>query len=117
MTVSYAAVGSSVGIGAFSGRQVDFGASDVPMTSSEPAAARGGPVAQVPVTLGGEGVVYNLSLPASARLHLTGPVLAAIFLGQITRWNNPALTALNPVRPARPRSNSRVLSGWRTCSP
>jgi phosphate transport system substrate-binding protein len=50
----------------------------------------------VPVALGGEGVVYNLSLPAGARLHLTGPVLAAIFLGQITRWNDPAVTALNP---------------------
>jgi phosphate transport system substrate-binding protein len=50
----------------------------------------------VPVALGGEGVVYNLSLPAGARLHLTGPVLAAIFLGKITRWNHPALTALNP---------------------
>ncbi|MFI5081286.1 MAG: phosphate ABC transporter substrate-binding protein PstS, partial [Streptosporangiales bacterium] len=51
---------------------------------------------QVPVALGGEGVVYNLSLPAGARLHLTGPVLAAIFLGQVTHWNDPALTALNP---------------------
>ena len=96
MTVSYSAVGSSAGIAAFSARQVDFGASDVPMTTSEQAAASGGPVAQVPVALGGEGVVYNLSLPAGARLHLTGPVLAAIFLGQITRWNDPAITALNP---------------------
>ena len=93
MTVSYSAVGSSAGIAAFSARQVDFGASDVPMTASERAAASGGPVAQVPVALGGEGVVYNLSLPAGARLHLTGPVLAAIFLGQITRRNDPALTA------------------------
>ena len=96
VTVSYSAVGSSAGIAAFSARQVDFGASDVPMTASEQAAAGGGPVAQVPVALGGEGIVYNLSLPAGARLHLTGPVLAAIFLGQITRWNDPALTALNP---------------------
>ena len=96
VTVSYSAVGSSAGIAAFSARQVDFGASDVPMTTSEQAAASGGPVAQVPVALGGEGVVYNLSLRAGARLHLTGPVLAAIFLGQITRWNAPPITALNP---------------------
>ena len=96
VTVSYSAVGSSAGIAAFSARQVDFGASDVPMTASEQAAASGGPVAQVPVALGGEGIVYNLSLPAGARLHLTGPVLAEIFLGQITRWNDPALTTLNP---------------------
>ena len=65
------------------------------MTASEQAAAKNGPVTQVPVALGGEGVVYNLSLPAGARLHLTGPVLAAIFLGQVTRWNDPAITALN----------------------
>ena len=96
VTIGYSAVGSSAGIAAFSGQQVDFGASDVPMTASEQAAAKGGPVTQVPVDLGGEGVVYNMSLPAGARLHLTGPVLAAIFLGQITRWNDPALTALNP---------------------
>jgi phosphate transport system substrate-binding protein len=96
VTVSYSAVGSSAGIAAFSARQVDFGASDVPMTASEQAAASGGHVAQVPVDLGGEGIVYHLTLPASARLHLTGPVLAAIFLGQITRWNDPAITALNP---------------------
>ena len=49
VTVSYSAVGSSAGIAAFSARQVDFGASDVPMTASEQAAASGGPVAQVPV--------------------------------------------------------------------
>jgi phosphate transport system substrate-binding protein len=95
VTIGYSAVGSSAGIAAFSAGQVDFGASDVPMTATEQAAATGGPVTQVPVALGGEGVVYNLSLPAGARLHLTGPVLAAIFLGQITRWNAPALTALN----------------------
>ena len=96
VTLSYSAVGSSAGIAAFSARQVDFGASDVPMTASEQAAASGGPVAQVPVDLGGEGIVYHLTLPADARLHLTGPVLAEIFLGQITRWNDPAITALNP---------------------
>ena len=50
----------------------------------------------MPDALGAEGVVYNLNLPAGARLHLTGPVLARIFLGQITHWNDPAITALNP---------------------
>ncbi len=96
VTISYAAVGSSAGITAFSARQVNFGASDVPMTAAEQAIATGGPVTQVPVDLGGEGIAYNLRLPAGARLHLTGPVLAAIYLGQITRWNDPAITALNP---------------------
>ena len=66
------------------------------MTASEQAAAEGGPVVQVPVDLGAEGVAYNLSLPAGSRLHLTGPVIARIFLGQITSWHDPAITALNP---------------------
>ena len=96
VTVNYSAMGSSAGITAISARQVDFGASDVPMNASELAAAKGGPVTQVPDALGAEGVAYNLNLPAGARLRLTGPVLAAIFLGQITHWNDPAITALNP---------------------
>ena len=96
VTINYSAVGSSGGIAAFSAGKVNFGASDVPMTASEQAAAKGGPVVQVPDALGGEGVVYNLNLPAGARLHLTGPVIARIFLGQITSWHDPAITALNP---------------------
>ena len=96
VTVGYSAVGSSAGIAAFSAKQADFGASDVPMTAAEQAAAKGGQVVQVPVDLGAEGVVYNLSLPAGSRLHLTGPVIARIFLGQITSWHDPAITALNP---------------------
>jgi phosphate transport system substrate-binding protein len=95
VTVTYSPVGSSAGIAAISARQVSFGASDVPMNASELAAAKGGPVTQVPDALGAEGIAYNLSLPAGARLRLTGPVLAEIFLGQITRWNDPAITALN----------------------
>ena len=95
VTITYAVVGSSAGIAAISANQVNFGASDVPMNSSELAAAKG-PITQVPVDLGGEGIAYNLSLPAGARLHLTGPVLAGIYLGQITHWNDPAITALNP---------------------
>ena len=94
--MNYSAVGSSAGIAAISARQVDFGASDVPMNATELAAAQGGPVTQVPDALGAEGIAYHLDLPAAARLHLTGPVLAAIFLGQITHWNDPAITALNP---------------------
>ena len=50
----------------------------------------------MPDALGAEGVAYNLDLPAGARLYLTGPVLAAIYLGQVTHWNDPAITTLNP---------------------
>ncbi len=96
VTVNYSAVGSSAGIAAISARQVDFGASDVPMNANELAAAKGGPVTQVPDALGAEGIAYNLDLPAGTRLHLTGPVLAAIYLGQITHWNDLAITTLNP---------------------
>ena len=95
VTIGYSVVGSRAGIAAISAKRVDLGDSDVPMTDSEQAAAKGGPITQVPVALGGEGVAYNLSLTAGARLHLTGPVLAEIFLGKITRWNETALAALN----------------------
>ena len=64
VTIGYSAVGSSAGIAAISARQVNFGASDVPMNASELAAAQGGSITQVPVDLGGEGIAYNLSLPA-----------------------------------------------------
>jgi len=96
VTVNYSPVGSSAGIAAISARQVNFGASDVPMNATELKAAQGGPVTQVPDALGAEGIAYHLSLPAGARLRLSGPVLAAIYLGQVTRWNDPAITALNP---------------------
>ena len=63
VTVNYSAVGSSAGIAAISARQVDFGASDVPMNASELAAAQGGPVTQVPDALAAEGIAYHLDLP------------------------------------------------------
>lgn len=92
--ISYSSVGSSAGIAAFTAQHVNFGASDVPMTATEQAAAHGGPPVQVPVDLGADVVVYHL--PGLARLHLTGPVIARIFLGQITNWRDPAITSLNP---------------------
>ena len=100
--ISYSSVGSSAGIAAFTAKRADFGASDVPMTAAQQAAAHGGASVQVPVDLGAEAVAYNLAgLP---RLQLTGPVIARIFLGQITNWNDPAITALNPkiVLPSAP---------------
>ncbi|MFY9776827.1 MAG: phosphate ABC transporter substrate-binding protein PstS [Trebonia sp.] len=95
VTVSYASVGSSAGITRFTAGTVNFGATDVPASSTDLAAARGGPAVQVPVDLGGISVAYNV-MTLNGSLKLTGPVLARIFLGQITRWNDPAITALNP---------------------
>ena len=96
VTISYSAVGSSAGIAAFSAKHADFGATDVPLTAAEQAATQGGPAVQVPVDLGAVVVVYNLNLPGPSRLHLTGPLIARIFLGQITSWRDPAIVALNP---------------------
>jgi phosphate transport system substrate-binding protein len=96
VAVSYASVGSSAGITRFTAGQVNFGATDVPASTADLAAARGGPALQVPVDLGAVAVAYNVLTLSSTPLKLTGPVLAKIFLGMITKWDDPALTALNP---------------------
>jgi phosphate transport system substrate-binding protein len=95
--VGYQAVGSGAGIQNVISGSVDFGASDVPMNHSELSAARAnvGTVEQVPITLGGVAVGYNVA-GVSSGLRLTGPVLADIFLGRITTWNAPEIAALNP---------------------
>jgi len=94
VTVNYQPVGSGGGIQQFIKKTVDFGASDVPMNAAQIAEA-GGPDAmtQIPTTLGVVSIAYNLS--GVAKLQLDGPTLANIYLGKITRWNDPALTALN----------------------
>ena len=94
VTVNYQAVGSGAGIQQFINGTVDFGASDVPMQAPDIAAAGGADsLVQVPTTLGVVAVAYNL--PGVNRLRLDGPTLAAIYLGQVKRWNDPSLTALN----------------------
>ncbi len=94
VTVNYQAVGSGAGIQQFTNNTVDFGASDVPMSATDIAAA-GGPdkVVQVPTTLGVVAIAYKLN--GVSRLQLDGAALAGIFLGRISRWNDPALAALN----------------------
>jgi phosphate transport system substrate-binding protein len=96
ITVSYAPVGSSAGITRFTTGKADFGATDVPASATDLAGAQGGPVVQVPVDLGAVSVAYNVLRVNGAPLRLTGPVLARIFLGQVTKWDDPAVTALNP---------------------
>jgi phosphate transport system substrate-binding protein len=94
VTVNYQSIGSGGGIQQFTARTIDFGASDVPMNAQELARAKV-PVLQIPVTLGGEGIAYNL--PGIAKgLHMTRQVVADIYLGKITKWNDPALAKLNP---------------------
>lgn len=97
VTIRYDAVGSGLGITRLSADTVNFGASDVPMTASEQASAEGGRILQVPIDLGGVVISYNLNVgPLSRPLRLSGPVLAQIFLGQITYWDNPEIANLNP---------------------
>lgn len=95
LTVNYASIGSGGGIAQFQADTVNFGASDVPMTAAELAGVKGGTTLQVPVDLGGEAISYNLT-GVKKGLKLTGPVLADIYLGTITRWNAPQIASLNP---------------------
>jgi phosphate transport system substrate-binding protein len=94
VTVNYQGVGSGAGIKQFASNLVDFGASDVPMKSSELAAAGGADsVVQVPVVLGAVAIAYNL--PGVDNLQLDGKTLSDIFLGKVKKWNDPEVAALN----------------------
>ena len=92
VTVNYQSIGSGGGIKQFSAKTVDFGATDVPMNAEELAGAKD-PVLQFPVTLGGAAIAYNL--PGVDNLKLTRQAVADIFLGKITKWNDPQITKLN----------------------
>ena len=97
--VTYRSIGSGAGINQFIANAVDFGASDVPMNTTELAAARktGGPVVQIPVTLGAVVIAYHLPQNGPVGLRLDTDTLSRIFLGQITTWNDPAIKSLNPL--------------------
>jgi phosphate transport system substrate-binding protein len=94
VTVNYNPVGSGTGVTQFEQKLIDFGATDVPMSAADIAKAQGGAVVQVPVTLGGVTLAFNL--PGVTDLKLTPDVLVKICLGQITAWNDPAIASLNP---------------------
>jgi phosphate transport system substrate-binding protein len=93
VTVNYQSIGSGGGIQQFTAKNVDFGATDVPMNSEELARA-GQPVLQVPVALGGAAIAYNLP-GVTATIKLTRQVLADIYLGKILKWNDPQIARLN----------------------
>jgi phosphate transport system substrate-binding protein len=93
--INYQPIGSGGGIRQLSEQTVDFGATDAPMSDAELAKAKGGHIVHVPTALGAVVVIYNLpNVPAG--LKLTGAVLAAIYQGQITKWNDARIAALNP---------------------
>ena len=91
-TVNYNPVGSGTGIADISAGTVDFGASDAPLTPSQAAGCHA--CIQIPWALSATGVGYNVP-GAGRKLHLTGAVLAGIYLGQITNWDAPQIKALN----------------------
>lgn len=91
--VNYQSIGSGGGIKQLQNKTVDFGASDAPLNDDE-INQMSAPVIHVPTCLGAVMITYNLD--GNPKLMLTGEVIADIFLGKITRWNDPRLKALNP---------------------
>jgi phosphate transport system substrate-binding protein len=93
--INYQSIGSGGGIRQLSEGTVDFGASDSPMSDAELAKAKFGPILHIPTVLGAVVITYNV--PAlSAPLNLTPQVIADIFAGKITKWNDARLVSLNP---------------------
>jgi phosphate transport system substrate-binding protein len=93
--VDYASIGSGGGIKQFIEKTVDFGASDAPLPRSQ--WEKAGDALHIPVVIGAVVVIYNIpDLPSNTRLKFTGQIVADIYLGKITKWNDPALVSLNP---------------------
>lgn len=95
--INYQAIGSGGGITNITNQTVDFGASDAILTAEQEqaAVAAGGPILHIPMTIGGIAVVFKLPGFTSGQLKLTPDVLAKIYLGDIEKWNDPAIAAVN----------------------
>lgn len=91
--VNYQSVGSGAGIRQIEARTVAFGASDMPLTDARLAELG---AFQFPTVIGGVVPVINLKGIEPGSMKLTGTVIADIFLGKVKKWNDPAITALNP---------------------
>lgn len=91
--LNYQSVGSGAGIKQIKAKTVDFGASDMPLTAQELDAAG---LVQFPAIMGGVVTIVNLGGVTPGQLKLTGPVVADIYLGKITKWNAAPIAALNP---------------------
>jgi phosphate transport system substrate-binding protein len=92
--INYQSIGSGGGIRQFIAKTVDFGASDGPMTDEQLAQA-GARVLHIPMVAGAVVAVYNIP-GVGPGLHFTPDVLADIFLGKITKWNDPRIAQANP---------------------
>ncbi|HEY2928926.1 phosphate ABC transporter substrate-binding protein PstS [Piscinibacter sp.] len=91
--INYQSVGSGAGLKQIRSKTVDFGASDMPLKDDE--LAKDGLI-QFPMVIGGVVPVVNIKGIQPGQIKLTGAVLGDIYLGKVTKWNDPALTALNP---------------------
>ncbi|MBA4188642.1 MAG: phosphate ABC transporter substrate-binding protein PstS [Planctomycetaceae bacterium] len=98
-TVKYASIGSSKGIEGVIDGTLAFGCTDAPLTASQlkQLADKGREVRQIPVVLGAVVPIYNLPEIGTEKLIFTGPVLADIYLGKITHWDDEAILANNPL--------------------
>jgi len=94
VNINYQSIGSGGGIKQFTERTVDFGASDAPLTQEEIQTLSSTPV-HIPETIGSVVATYNIQ-GIDKGLKLTGPVLADIFLGKITKWDDSRIKELNP---------------------
>jgi len=93
ITVNYQSVGSGAGINQIKNRTVDFGASDAPLTVAQLTEAN---LLQFPAVMGSLVPIVNIPGIENEQLKLTGELLAEIYLGKITKWNDAKITALNP---------------------
>ena len=93
VSMNYQSIGSGGGIKQIGAKTVDFGASDMPLKPEE--LEKGG-LTQWPMIMGGEVAAINIEGIPSGKLKLDGPTLANIYLGKITKWNDPSLAKLNP---------------------
>lgn len=91
--LNYQSIGSSGGIRQIRAKTVAFGATDAPVKGAD--LDRDGMV-QFPAIIGGTVPVFNLEGFGKGELRVSGPVLAEMFLGKISKWNDPKLAALNP---------------------
>ena len=90
VSINYQSIGSGGGIKQFTEKTVDFGATDAPLTIEEAQRAPG--AVHIPETIGSVVAAYNLPVEG---LKLTGPILADIYLGKITKWNDPKIQSIN----------------------
>src|SRR5579884_4148940 len=91
--INYQSIGSGGGIAQIKAGTVDFGATDKPLASEELAAAG---LAQFPVVIGGVVPVINIPGARPGQVKLSGPLLAAIYAGEIKMWNDPRISKINP---------------------